>query len=158
MTDGLKQKEEAMKIYLKNMVCQGTKFFVLYELERLSLRYRSFELGEIEFIEDLSLAQMTKLDKSLHKYGIEVIFKNSKLVSKIRNTIVELVEKNTSLNCSFSFYISGKIGKNYTYLNRYFARETGLPIEEYYIEKKSEREKMNEESWSDAFTRLGISA
>jgi hypothetical protein len=147
-----------MKIYIKNMVCQGTKFFVLFELERLGLKYRSFELGEIEFTEDLSLAQMIKLDDSLHKYGLEVIFKNSKLVSKIRDAVVDLVEKNASMNSSFSFYISDRVGNNYTYLNRYFTRETGLPIEEYYIEKKSEKVRLNEETWSEAFTRLGISA
>src|SRR5512133_2072141 len=99
-----------MKIYIKNMVCQGTKFFVLYELEKLGLKYRSFQLGEIEFIEDLSLAQMTKLDELLRKYGLEVIFKNSKLVSKIREAVVDLVDKNTDLNGSFSFYISRRVG------------------------------------------------
>jgi hypothetical protein len=150
--------QEIMKIYIKNMVCQGTKFFVLYELEKLGLRYRSFELGEIEFGEDLSLAQMNRLDESLRKYGLEVIFKNSKLVSKIRDAVVDLVEKNADINGSFSFYISSRVGNNYTYLNRYFTRETGLPIEEYYIEKKNEKATLKEETWSEAFTRLGISA
>jgi hypothetical protein len=147
-----------MKIYIKNMVCQGTKFFVLYELERLGLKYSSFELGEIEFSGDLSLTQMNRLDESLHKYGLEVIFKNSKLVSKIRGAVIDLVDKNADLNGSFSFYISSIIGNNYTYLNKYFTKETGLPIEEYYIEKKNERTTLKEETWSDAFRRLGISA
>jgi AraC-like DNA-binding protein len=147
-----------MKVYIKNMVCQGTKFFVLYELERLGLNFRSFELGEIEFTKDLSMAQMIKLDESLHKYGLEIIFKNSKLVSRIRNIVIGLVEKNVNLSSSFSFYISDKVGNNYTYLNRYFTKETGLPIEEYFIEKKTEKERLNEETWSDAFRRLGISA
>lgn len=147
-----------MKVYIKNMVCQGTKFFVRYELERLGLKYRSFELGEIDFFEDLSLEQMSKLDESLRKYGLEIIFKNSTLVSTIRHAVVDLIDTNKELNSSFSFYISGKVGNNYTYLNRYFTRETGVPIEEYYIEKKTEKMKLHEETWSEAFTRLGISA
>ncbi len=147
-----------MKIYIKNMVCQGTKFFVLYELEKLGLRYSSFQLGEIEFADDLTLAQITRLDEVLRKYGLEVIFKNSKLVSMIRDAVVDLVENNDKLNGSFSYYISSRVGNNYTYLNRYFTRETGLPIEEYYIEKKSERTTLKEETWSEAFTKLGISA
>jgi hypothetical protein len=147
-----------MKIYIKNMACQGTRFFVLFELKRLHLKYRSFELGEIEFPKDLTLANMIKLDESLHKYGLEVIFKNSKLVSKIRSVVVDLVEKNTNLNTSFSFYISNRVGNDYGYLNNYFTKETGLPIEEYFIEKKIEKERLDEETWSDAFRKLGISA
>lgn len=140
------------------MVCRGTKFFVLYELEKLGLHYRSFELGEIDFNEDLTLPQITRLDESLRKYGLEVIFENSEIVSRIRAAVIDLVEKNAKLTTSFSFYLTQKTGSNYTSLNKYFTRETGLPIEEYYIEKKSERERAGEETWSETFSRLGISA
>lgn len=63
-----------MKIYIKNMVCQGTRFYVLRELERLGFKYNTFGSGEIDFEEDLSSADKKKLDQSLSKYGLEVIF------------------------------------------------------------------------------------
>jgi hypothetical protein len=34
-----------MKIYIKNMVCQGTRFFVIQELEGLGFKYNTFESG-----------------------------------------------------------------------------------------------------------------
>jgi hypothetical protein len=147
-----------MKIYIKNMVCQGTKLFVLHELERLGLKYNKFELGEIDFKEDLSLAEIKELDRSLHKYGLVVTFRNTNLVFKIRCVINDLVESNLPYGTSFSNYISRSVGYNYAFLNKYFIIETGLPIEEYFIEKKSEKERLNEETWSDVFNQQEKSA
>jgi hypothetical protein len=45
-------------------------------------------------------------------------------------------------------------GYNYDYLNNYFLKETGLPIEEYFIERKNEKLKENEPKWADAFNEL----
>jgi hypothetical protein len=143
-----------MKIYIKNMVCQGTKLFVLHELESLGIFYRSFELGEIDLKEDLTLGEIKKLDNALRKYGLEIMFRKSKLVSRIREAVLDLVENNVTINTSLSYYISQKVGYNYTYLNACYRKETGLPIEEYYIEKKNEKDKLNEQTWSEAFSRL----
>jgi len=60
-----------MKIYIKNMVCQGTKFFVINELRKLGFRYNKFESGELDLREDLSLSEIKELDHSLRKYGLE---------------------------------------------------------------------------------------
>jgi hypothetical protein len=147
-----------MKIYIKNMVCQGTKLFVLLELEKLDFKYNSFKLGEIDFEEDLSLTEIEKLDHALSKYGLELTFTQSKLVSRIREAILDLVENNISLKTSFSHYLSQKVGYNFVYLNKYFRDETGLPIEEYYLEKSNEKMKSEEQKWSDVFNPLGKSA
>jgi hypothetical protein len=128
-----------MKIYLKNMVCQGTRYFVIHELDKLGLKFKTFELGEIEFENDLSLEVMNKLDLSLRKYGLELSTGKNRLVFDIRKTVLDLIETNTPFQTSFSYLISQRIGYNYDLLNKFFKRETGLPIEEYYIEKKSER-------------------
>ena len=140
------------------MVCQGTKLFVLHELESLGIIFRSFELGEIDLEEDLSLAEIKELDNSLRKYGLEIIFRNSKLVTRIRKAILDLVENKITIDTSLSYYISEKVGYNYTYLNEYYRKETGLPIEEYYIEKKNEKEKLHEETWAEGFNHLKKSA
>lgn len=147
-----------MKIYIKNMVCQGTKLFVLHELGKLGLKYNTFELGEIDFEEDLSLTQIKELDRSLNKYGLVVTFRNTNLVFKIRCVINDMVDSNLPYGTSFSSYISRSVGYNYTFLNKYFILETGLPIEEYFIEKKIEKERLNEETWSDAFSSQEKSA
>jgi hypothetical protein len=63
-----------MTVEIKNMVCQGTKSFVLQELERLGLKYHNFEAWTIEFKEDLSLTEMRKLGDSLYQYGLELTF------------------------------------------------------------------------------------
>jgi hypothetical protein len=47
---------------------------VLRELERLGFKYNTFGSGEIDFEEELSSTDKIKLDQSLSKYGLEVIF------------------------------------------------------------------------------------
>lgn len=136
------------------MVCQRTKFFVLQELERLDLNYSSFEFGAIDLKEDLSLTEIRKLDNALRKYGLELMFRNSKLVSRIHEVVLDLVRNNIIQKMNFSAYVSQNVGHNYTYLNEYYRKETGLPIEEYYIKKKIEKEKLNGHTWSDGLITL----
>jgi hypothetical protein len=64
-----------MTVKIKNMVCEGTKSFVIQEMERLGLKYYKFESWTIEFKEDLSLSEMRKLGDSLYQYGLEVTFR-----------------------------------------------------------------------------------
>jgi len=66
-----------MKIYLKNMVCQGTKYFVILEMRNLGINFKKFESDEIELEEDLSLAKIRKLNHSLQEIGLEAIFRKS---------------------------------------------------------------------------------
>jgi hypothetical protein len=49
---------------------------------------------------------------------------------------------------------SGRVGYNYAYLYSYFRKETGLPIEEFYPEKKNEKVRLKEPTWSDVFNPL----
>jgi len=64
-----------MTVKIKNMVCEGTKSFVIQELESLGLKYHKFELWTIEFKDDLSLTEMRKLGDSLYQYGLELSFR-----------------------------------------------------------------------------------
>jgi hypothetical protein len=81
-----------MKIYIKNMVCLGTRSFVIQELEGLGFNYNTFELGEIDFEENLSRAERKKLDQSMQQYGLELSYGGSDLLSKIRNVIHNLAD------------------------------------------------------------------
>ena len=67
-----------MKIYIKNMVCQGTRFYVLNELRKLGFKYNTFEFGELDLREDLSLPEIQELDNSLRKFGLEYTFDKSR--------------------------------------------------------------------------------
>ncbi len=147
-----------MKVFIKNMVCRKTKFYVLLELERLGINYRSFESGEIDLENDLSLVEIRKLDFALRKYGLEIVFKKTQLVTKIQEVILDMLKNNTAPEAGFPYYVSQMVGYNYTYLNKYFTKETGVSIEEYYTEKKNEKLRVNEPTWSDGFSSQGKSA
>lgn len=131
------------------MVCKGTKLMVIRELEKLSIKYESFEKNEIDFENDLSLTEINLVDQSLHEYGLELVFKKSNLVSKIQYAILDLVENKITLKTSFSYYISLRIGKNYTYLSKFFRKFIGIPMEEYYSEKINEKMRLNQAKWAE---------
>lgn len=65
-----------MKIYIKNMVCQGTRKFVMMEIKRLGLKLISFDSGELEFFGELSAMETCALESSLNKYGLKMSLQN----------------------------------------------------------------------------------
>ena len=73
-----------MKIFIKKMVCNGTRSYVIQELEELGFKYSTFESGEIDFVKELSKSDKNKIDQSLQKYGLELSFEKRGFVSKIR--------------------------------------------------------------------------
>jgi hypothetical protein len=77
-----------MKIFIKNMVCNGTRFFVIKELERLGITYNTFKSGVIDLVEDLSRADRKKLDLSMQQYGLELKFSESDILSRIRHAFL----------------------------------------------------------------------
>jgi len=117
---------------------------VVQELEKMGIKFTSFESGEIDTEVDLTLPEIKRLDHALRQYGLEASFSKSKLVSRIRNAVHELIETNLNLRNGLSSYVSNKVGYNYYYLNSYFFKETGLAIEEYYTARQENniRERM----------------
>ncbi len=83
-----------MKIYIMNMVCPKTKFFVVRDMEELGIKYRTFEKSEIDFQEDLSFRSLRKVVGVLNRYGLEMVIKQNKPLSKIMNTFHNLTENN----------------------------------------------------------------
>jgi hypothetical protein len=59
-----------MKIYIKNMVCQGTRKFVLMEIKKLGLNLKSLESDVMEFQGVLSPSEEVALEFRLGKYGL----------------------------------------------------------------------------------------
>jgi hypothetical protein len=77
-----------MKIFIKNMVCNGTRSFVIKELEGLGITYNTFKSGVIDLVEDLSRADRKKLDLSMKQYGLELKFSESDVLSRIRRAFL----------------------------------------------------------------------
>lgn len=83
-----------MKIFLKNMVCQGTRKYVMMEIKKLGLKLDSFDEGELEFSAELSPAQTVALERSLNKYGLEMKLHNDFSGSLFRhNRLYDMVIK-----------------------------------------------------------------
>lgn len=127
-----------MKVYIKNMVCLGTKQLVIQEIEKLGIIYNKFVNSEIELAQDLTLPEIKSLEHALQLYGLQIEFKKSNLVSRICSIVHDMIDNNMILREGLSKYLSNRLGYNYYYLNTYFFRETGHAIEEYYVARKED--------------------
>ena len=125
------------------MVSLRCKIIVKAELDRLEIKYGNVELGEVEIKEPITKEQNKVLKASLIKVGLELMDdKKAILIEKIKNTIIELVYKDTDLiKTKKSEYISRKLNYDYTYLANIFSEATGTTIEHYIINHKIERVK-----------------
>lgn len=125
------------------MVCIRCKMVVKNELEKLGLHYSLVELGEALIEEEASIEQLTELNESLLKNGLEVLSDNRQiLVEKIKTTIIELVHyKDDQIKVNLSNFLSEKLGYNYTYLANLFSELKGTTIERYYLTHKIEKVK-----------------
>jgi hypothetical protein len=127
-----------MKIYVRNMYNKRTISILKEEMDRLNIKFKSVELGEINFYDDIKLREIYCLDRSLYLYRLSLILINSKLVTDIRDTILEIISQNIHPEPDFSNHLTSKLGYNYAYLDMYFTLETGLSIEKYYKLKSVE--------------------
>ncbi|MGE5406508.1 MAG: hypothetical protein ACM3NR_02250 [Methanosarcina sp.] len=73
-----------MKIFIKNMVCQGTRKFVLSEIKRLGLGLKSFETDELEFNRKLSKDEYDKVLIALNKYGLQIMLEKNRMVQDVK--------------------------------------------------------------------------
>lgn len=113
------------------------------ELEKLGLHYSIVELGEALIDEEATVEQLSELNESLLKNGLEILNDNRQiLVEKIKTTIIELVHyTDDQIKVNLSNYLSEKLGYNYTYLANLFSELKGTTIEHYYLTHKIEKVK-----------------
>lgn len=125
------------------MVSLRCKMMVKEELKKLGLHFVIVNLGEIEILEDISLAQRLELKENLLKSGLELLDdKRSILIEKIKSTIIELIHNTDELpKVNYSDYISEKLGYDYTYLANIFSEVTGITIQQFIISHKIEKVK-----------------
>ena len=125
------------------MVSIRCKMLVKAELEKLGIRFKTVELGEVELEAEITADQWKALDLNLKKSGIELMEnKKSILIEKIKGVIIELVHYSEEpLDIKFSEYLSQKLNHDYTYLANLFSETLGITIEHYLIVHKIERVK-----------------
>jgi len=111
------------------------------ELRKLGLHYIVVDLGEVEIMENISLAQREQLKIDLLQSGLELMDdKRAMLIEKIKNVIIEMVHHSDEvIKVNFSEYLSSKLDHDYTYLANLFSEVQGTTIEQFLISHKVER-------------------
>ena len=146
------------------MVCSRCKMVVKDELIKLGLHPISVELGEVEITEALNSKNKDELNEVLESLGFGLIDdKKSKLIEKIKNTIVDLVHyPDDQLTTNFSEHISSKLHRDYNYMSNLFSEVEGITIEKYFIAQKIEKIKellkYDELTLSEIADKLGYSS
>jgi AraC-like DNA-binding protein len=124
------------------MVCNRCKMVVKSELVKFGLHPTAVELGEAEVSEELNGDKKKELDKILQAFGFELMDnKKSRIIEKIKTTIVELIYSEYQLRTNFSDHISKLLGHDYSYISNLFTEVEGISIEKYFIAQKIERVK-----------------
>jgi AraC-like DNA-binding protein len=113
------------------------------ELKKLGLRYGVLDLGMVETLEDITLAQHQQLKENLLHSGLELLDDTrSILIEKIKNVIIEMIHYSDEIpKVNYSDYISEKLNYDYTYLSNIFSEVKGITIQQFIIIHKIERVK-----------------
>jgi AraC-like DNA-binding protein len=113
------------------------------ELDKLGLDVKNIKLGEVVLGQELSIEQKKKLDDAFSPLGFEVIDdKKSRVIEKIKNTIIELVHhQENGAKTNLSDVLSSKLNHDYNYLSNLFSEVEGTTIEKYFIAQKIEKVK-----------------
>jgi AraC-like DNA-binding protein len=151
--------------HIKNMVCDRCIRVVREEMERLGLTVMDIHLGRLVLVEPEEGFPLERMETVLKQNGFELLVeKSAQLVEKIKTIIIELCQGKELefMNINLSDYISGKIGRDYSYLSNLFSSVESITIEKYFILQKIEKVKelliYNELSLSEIAYRLGYSS
>ncbi|MDD3195279.1 MAG: AraC family transcriptional regulator [Paludibacter sp.] len=132
-----------MKVYIKNMVCNRCIMVVKSEFEKLGFTPTDITLGEVTLDKELTTFQKELLAKELLELGFEVIDdKKSRIIEKIKNTIIDLVHyQDNDSKSNLSELLSSTLQHDYSYLSNLFSEVEGTTIEKYFIAQKIEKVK-----------------
>jgi len=132
-----------MKLYLKYDGIVACRVILQEQLERLDIKHKLLDLGEIEISDSVSEESFTQLQTSLNRYSIFIVDnEKSQLIQKIKDSIVEMIYENDKLPAfTISHYLSEKLNFSYGYLTNIFSENTYSSIENFVIIQKIERAK-----------------
>jgi len=112
-------------------------------LTKLGLHFIVVDLGEVEIMEELSVAQRDELKTALALTGLELMDdKKAITIEKIKNAIIEMIHYSEDMiKTNFSEFISEKLNHDYAYLAKLFSEVQGTTIRQFIISHKIERVK-----------------
>ena len=150
------------KIHIKNMVCSRCTEAVEYIFKEQGVVIKNIELGQV-IVDEITEQQILSIESNLNQKGFEILKeKNSILIQKIKNIIINHVESHPESKQKFSEFLSKKIGYDYSYISRIFSSNTGYTIEKYFslqrIEKTKELIKYDELNLSEIAYKLNYSS
>lgn len=130
-------------LFIKNMVCNRCIMTVESQLEKLNLKIKDIQLGEVTLEENLTTEQKEELNHALRSFGFEIIDdKKSRLIEQIKKQIIELVHNlNNDFKTNLSDLLSNRLNHDYNYLSNLFSDVEGRTIENYFIAQKIEKVK-----------------
>lgn len=146
------------------MVCNRCIMAVQNELNKLNLKTNSIVLGEVTLEKEPTTDTKKKLAEALSVLGFELIDdKKSRIIEKIKNTIIELVHyQDGDLKNNLSDILGKELNHDYNYLSNLFSEVEGSTIEKYFIAQKIEKVKellvYDELSLSEIAYRLNYSS
>lgn len=146
------------------MVCPRCIMVVRDELQRIGAEVLHVELGYAEVVFPV-LPDMEQIEEAMNKFGFELLHdKEEVLIEETKIQVINYLhylENNKKPN-SLSVFLSGSLGKNYTYLSKLFSRIEGRTIQQFLVLQKTERVKelvdYDELSLSEIATKLGYSS
>lgn len=131
------------KRYVKYMVSLRCKMILKEELEKASLKYSISPHGAVEFLAEVTQAQLDELNRNLLKSGLELLDQNeSMLIDRIINTVIEVVHYSDELpNLSFEDIIGKSLGSASESTLKIFSDVKGISIMQFIVLQKIERVK-----------------
>ena len=128
-----------MKLFLKVDQNFLANKILAEKLEPFQLKYSLVNTNEILFLETVTEDIYQSICVILKEYGFEVI-ENQKniLVQRMKDLIVDAIQKEEALNVKFSSYLADNLGHSYGYLSNLFSETTYTSIENFIILQKIE--------------------
>ncbi len=147
------------------MVCDRCIMVVKQLFMDLNIDFHQIQLGQIELKQEPNNEQLEKIRSLLQENGFELLDdKKSKIVEKIKTTIVSLIHGNDAeeLNLKLSAILEEKLQTDYHYLSTLFSSVEGVTIERYTILQRIEKVKellmYDEKSLSEIAYEMGYSS
>jgi AraC-like DNA-binding protein len=158
-------KLSAMKLLIKNMVCDRCKMAIEAVLAELDLVPASVQLGEVDLGElTLETEQLELFREKIEALGFELINdRKSRQIEAIKKAVIELVQQpEAPEKLKLSAYLSARLHHDYSHLSNLFSTVEGVTIEQYFINQKIEKTRellvYDELTLTEIADRLGYSS
>jgi AraC family transcriptional regulator len=121
------------------MVCDRCRMSVAQVLDNMKVPFRRVDLGEVELVNEPDEKFLAGFKDKITLLGFDLIEdKNSRVISKVKAAVIELIRKNNSKKIKLSSYLSELLAKDYHSISSLFSEVEGITIEHFFILQKIE--------------------